>query len=69
MSSEKSETVSIILDLYTSPPGVHAQMVMRNLGIAYTECHPSPITDSWKFKGVNKATLPTPLPPYLSIWN
>lgn len=45
----------------------HPQKVMSDLGIKYADCVPNMAAESWKFYGIDPATLPKELPSFLTI--
>lgn len=57
--------IDLWLSLYDAPTGVHAQTLMKDLGITYRYAVPQSIADGWQF--FNCKNLPTDLPSYIRV--
>lgn len=52
-----------LISAYKNGVDDHAQRVIKQLGITYTDCEPVPIADAWLFYGCEN--VPENLPDYI----
>lgn len=58
---------SLLWAAYNNVKQPHPQVVMKELGIKYSDSTPQSMGDCWWFW--NCENIPDPLPPYLSVAN